>query len=389
MNRRIRRQQVRRNLSRRQFIGRGAAFAGAVALGPTILAACGGDDDDDAAGGSGGGGGNSLHVDSWPLYLDEESAALFEEQTGISLTYTTVVNDNNEYFATIQPSLSSGDKVDADIFVLTGWMAKRLIDLGWVDELPIADVPNAKNLVDSLVNPAWDPTGKFSLPWQSGLTGIAYNRAAAGRELMSVEDLFDPEFRGKIGFLLEMNDSLGLVLRADGVDPENVTFEQAGPAFDRVEAAVADGQIRQFTGNDYQDDLIAGNFVACVSWSGDVGQLALDEPDLAFVIPDEGGMIWSDTMLMPKGTENIEAVAEWMNFCYDPVNAARIAAYVGFLSPVQGVQEELRKSEDTAALADSEVMFPPPTADVLAFNPNLDEEERALFDDRWAEITTG
>ena len=212
--------------------------------------------------------------------------------------------------------------------------------------------------------------------------------AATGRELGSFEDLFDPAFRGKIGMLTEMRDTVGLALLADGKDVTNITFDDAAAAFDRIERAKADGQIRQFTGNDYMDDLAAGNFVACVGWSGDIAQLALDNPDLRFVIPEEGGMRWSDVMIIPTEAPNIGNAARWMDYVYDPVNAARIAAYVGYNSPVEGVQDELRKDPETAALADSTLMFPDEaTLEKVHVFASLDEDEEAQFEERFSAIT--
>jgi spermidine/putrescine transport system substrate-binding protein len=188
--------------------------------------------------------------------------------------------------------------------------------------------------------------------------------------------------------LTEMRDTVGLALLADGQDVTDITFEQAGSAFDRIEQAKNDGQIRQFTGNDYMDDLAAGNFVACVGWSGDIAQLALENPDLRFVIPEEGGMRWSDIMIVPTDPSNLDNVARWMDYVYDPVNAARIAAFVGFNSPVEGVQDELRKDPETAALADSVLMFPDEaTLERVHVFASLDEDEEAQFEERFAEIT--
>ena len=223
-----------------------------------------------------------------------------------------------------------------------------------------------------------------------GVTGIAYNIDETGRALTTMDDLFDPAFKGKIGMLLEMRDTIGLLMLSTGADPSQPTYDDAQEAFEKLEQANADGQIRQFTGNDYQDDLVAGNFVACVAWSGDVAQLALDEPALRFVIPEDGGMQWSDTMVMPKGAPNRDAAAKWMDYVYDPVNAARIAAYIGYISPVDGVRDELAKSSDpdVARLADSDLMFPTDEmlAQVTPFG-ELDEEQEAEFDARFAEIT--
>lgn len=377
-------------ISRRRMLGRMAALGGATVLGPGLLAACGDDDGNGNGGGGngGGGGGNQLTFSNWPLYIDEETVALFREESGIDFTYTEDFNDNNEYFAKIQGDLSAGRPIAADIIAPTYWLIPRLIQLEFLEEIPFDKIPNSSNLVEELRNPAWDPDGRYSLPWQSGMTGIAYNIAQTGRELTSMEDLFDPAFRGKVGMLSEMRDTVGLVMLSTGEDPADATFDSAQAAFDRIEQAKADGQIRQFTGNDYMDDLASGGFVACIGWSGDIGQLALDNPDLRFAIPEEGGMRWSDSMVIPKGSQNIDNAAVWMDYVYEPENAARIAEYVGFNSPVEGVREIFESgTPDQQALAESPLLFPDDeTLSRLHVFATLDEEEEARFDERFSEI---
>jgi spermidine/putrescine transport system substrate-binding protein len=340
--------------------------------------------------------GGELYVENWTAYIDPTEDGLvgtvdrFIEATGVDLTYTEAYNDNNEYFALIQPILGRGDTIEPDIIVPTSWMAGRLISLGWVDELPLDQVPNAANLRDDLVNPAWDPDGKYSLPWQTGITGIAYNLEATGRELGSVDDLFDPEFNGKIGMLTEMRDTVGLILLSLGVDISTISsFDEAAPAFEKIEQAKDDGQIRAFTGNDYLADLEAGNFAACIGWSGDVAQLSVENPNIRFFVPESGGVSWADTMVMPKGADSRDQAAAWMNFVYDPVQAAQITAWVQYVSPVKGVQEELAGNEDpeVAALAENPLIFPDEAmlSNLHAF-ANLDEDTEAEFDEAFSSI---
>lgn len=370
-------------LPRRQFLVRGGALGGFLLVGgSSLLAACGGDDDEAGS----DGGSKVLRFSNWPAYIDEETVKLFEADSGINMTYNEDYNDNNEYFAKIQPILSQGDSLDVDLIAPTYWLVPRLIQLEWLDPMPTAT--NAKNLVTDLVDPAWDPDGTYSLPWQSGMTGIAYNRDVTGRDLGSIDDLFDPEFKGKIGMLTELRDTVGLVMLGEGEDVTKATFESAQGALDRIEGAKSDGQIRQFTGNDYMDDLAAGNFAACVGWSGDISQLALDNPAIKFVIPESGGMRWSDCMVVPKGTENTASISAWIDWVYDPVNAARITAFVGYNSPVQGVKEELAKDPATAPLAESPLVFPDEaTLANLNVFATLSEEEEAMFDERFSAIT--
>jgi spermidine/putrescine transport system substrate-binding protein len=310
---------------------------GGVVLGPQILAACGGSDDEES--GSGGTStGEDIWFDNWTLYIDQPNDELygaggtldeFQKATGLTIKYTEDFNDNNEYFAKIQPLLSKGEPIGPSIIAPTFWMAGRLIQLGWVDKLPLDKIPNSSNLIESLVKPPSDPTGEYSLPWQSGMAGIAYNKAAAGGEVRTMEDLLtNPALNGKVGMLTEMRDTVGLIAMSLGIDLDKPTFEKFQPAFEALDKAVQDGQVRQFTGNDYIDDLEQGNFAACIGWSGDVVQLSQSNPDIGFAIPESGGTLWFDTMVIPAGASNVDDVAEWMNYVYDPANAARIAAYV-------------------------------------------------------------
>jgi|694.fasta_scaffold32169_6 spermidine/putrescine transport system substrate-binding protein len=381
--------------SRRDFLIRSTlAGAGALSL-PALLAACGDDDggsssDTTSGGGGGGGGGNSLVFDNWPAYIDEETVANFIAATGIDMKYLETYNDNNEYFAKVQPVLSKGDKIDADILAPTYWMAARYVSLGWAQKLPVSAIPNKANLRSDLVGPNWDPNGEYSLPWQTGTAGIAYNISATGREVRSVADLFAPEFKGRVGMLTEMRDTIGLILMGEGIDPSTLTsFEDAAPAFEKLAKANADGQIRQFTGNDYMDDLDAGNFAVCVGWSGDIIQLAKDNPDVRFVIPEEGGTSWYDSMIWVTGSENSDSVAKWMDFVYDPENAAKIAVGSGYMTPVVGVREVLEAmGGEEAEMANNPLLFPDDaTLSRLRVFASLSEEEEAKYDEEFSKIT--
>ena len=376
----------KRGFSRRELLIRSGVVGAAGLSLPAILAACGGDD-------GGGGGADELFVENWPYYIDptEDGATgtidRFVAASGVKTTYSEAYNDNLEYFAKIQPLLGTGKTIDPDIIMPTQWMAGRLRKLGWLEKLPVDKVPNAKNLEDAFKNPPSDPTGEYSLPWQAGTAGIAYNIDVTGRELKSVADLFAPEFKGKIGMLTEMGDTIGLLLLGLGINPSTVTsFNDAAPAFEQLEKAKADGQIRAFTGNDYMDDLSLGNFAACVGWSGDILQLQADNPSARFVIPEEGGTLWWDTMVVPKGAKNTAAAAKFMDYVYDPVQAAQITAWVQYMSPVKGVREELAKIDPE--LADDPLLFPDDAtrARLYAF-ADLSDDVEAEFEEAFSAIT--
>lgn len=373
-----------RTLPRRRLLQQALLAGGSAALGPALLAACR----------PGSQAQRRLVISNWPLYIDPTkdgvpgTVARFRKQSGIDVKYSEDINDSLSFVAKVQPDLAAGRAIAQDLFVTSYWLAERLIRVGWADPLPLDQVANVSRLIPSLRRPSWDPQGRYTLPWQSGITGIAYNIEATGRPLTSVDDLFDPKLRGKVGFLTEMRDTLSLLMAADGKDITRPTYADAEPSFARLEQAKKEGQIRAFTGNDYQDDLLAGNFAACVAWSGDVAQLAVEQPKLRFLVPSTGSNIWADVMVMPKGAPHRQEVAEWLNFVYDPAQAARIAAVVNYISPVEGVREVLASKAATAPLARNPLMFPDAAmmGRLKVFGP-ISQKEEARFDERFASIT--
>jgi spermidine/putrescine transport system substrate-binding protein len=337
-------------LTRQELLRRGAA-GGALLAFPSLLAACGG-----GGGGSEGGGElkDVLNFANWPLYIDVDKPTTLEqftEQTGIKVNYFEEINDNAEYFAKVQGPLSQGNGIDRDIFVFTdnSRFAGILVNEGWVEKLDKDLIPNIVNLVDAQASPPFDPEREYSLPWQSGMTGIAWNEDLTG-PVESVDQLLeDPKLKGKVSMLQEMADSLGIVMLANGDDPGAVTDDTFNAAIERVQAAVDSGQIVKFTGNDYAQPLTRGTFAASIAWSGDLVQLLADNPNLKWAIPSTGGMIWTDNMFIPTGG-SVPTASTYMNYVYDPVVAAKIAAYVNYVTPVKGAQEELAKTDpETAA----------------------------------------
>jgi spermidine/putrescine transport system substrate-binding protein len=389
-----------RAMDRRQFLIR-AGLIGAAGMGASsLLAACGGDDNGGTSGTSPagssdatvGGGDERVRILNWQAYIDEETVSAFEKDTGISVNYSEDYNDNNEIFNRLwQPIVGTGKVMDWDIVCPTNWMTARLRGLDWLAPLPLDKIPNHANLEDEYLGLDWDPEAAYFMPWQSGITGIAYNPALTGRELRSINDLFDPEFGGKVAMLTEMRDTVGLVMLGMGADPDAGDTDAALAAIDKISQAASSGQIRQFTGNEYLRSLENGNFAACIAWSGDILQLQAGMPDIQFVIPDEGGMLWFDTMVVPKGAPNGAAAAEWMNYVYDPVNAARITEYVQYISPVKGVRDELvNLGGETAELADNPILFPDDDAKSrLKVFAALDAETDVQLTDAFLEATGG
>jgi spermidine/putrescine transport system substrate-binding protein len=351
-----------RPLTRRQLLER-AALGGAALTLPGFLAACGGGDDGGTAAATTAVGGDKqlasqLRFANWQLYIDVDEKTKkrptldeFQQETGVTVDYFEEINSNDEYFGKIQGPLSRGQSIDRDIVVLTdnSRYPGLMVEEGWLEELDKGAIPNIDNLVDALQSPPFDPDRTYSLPWQSGMTGIAYNEKLTPTPITSIDQLLeDSKLKGKITLLSEMADTLGVVMQSNGDDPTEVTDDTFKRAIDRVKAAVDSGQVRQFTGNDYTGPLSKGDLVAALSWSGDVVQLQADNASLKWGIPDDGGMIWTDNMLIPKGGDAFTA-STYMNFVYDPVVAAKIAAYVNYVTPVEGAKEELAKTDPETA----------------------------------------
>jgi spermidine/putrescine transport system substrate-binding protein len=349
---------LRRALSRRQFLGRTAAAAGGLAFGSSFLAACKGKEQAAGGGAAGGESGTKVvRVSNWPLYIDAKTVPDFEAATGIKVEYTEDINDNNEYFAKIDEPLKRSQSIDREIIVLTDWMAGRLITLGYAAPLDDSKFPNKANLVDNLRDVSFDPGRKYSVPWLSGMTGVGYNPKKTGRELTSMNDIFDPKFKGQVTMLTEMRDTLGLIMLANGADPANCTKADAQKACDRIKKARESGHIRAFTGNDYAEDLAAGNIAVAIAWSGDIQGLAADNPDLRWIAPKEGAMLYSDNMLIPKTSDRQDLAMAWINYCYDPAHSAQIVAAAPYISAVKGAGDELAKIAPD--LAKSSLVNPP------------------------------
>jgi spermidine/putrescine transport system substrate-binding protein len=348
------------DLTRRQLVQRGAAGITILSL-PGLLAACGGGGD----GASGGGSSDTLRFANWQLYIDVDEATKksptleqFTAQTSIPVEYFEEINSNDEYFGKIQGQLSKGQGIDREIIVLTdnSRYPGLMISEEWLEELDRDKIPNFSNLIDAQLTPPFDPERKYSMPWQSGMTGIAYNAELTDTPITSLEQVLeDPKLKGKVTLLSEMADTIGSVMKLNGDDPTQVTDASFEAALARVQKAVDAGQIRQFTGNEYTGPLAKGDLIAAMAWSGDVVQLQADNKNLKWGLPESGGMIWTDNMLIPLGGD-IEKASTFMNFVYDPKIAAQIAAYVNYVTPVKGAKEELAKTDPETA--NNPLIFP-------------------------------
>jgi spermidine/putrescine transport system substrate-binding protein len=354
------------------------------------LAACGGDDvgggsEEDVQVAEAGPVEGNLFVSNWPAYIDpgpQGSVAEFEEKTGVDVKYVEDINSNLQFFGKIRPELESGSSGGRDIFVVTDWLAKKMFDLGYLQEIDPETIPTVhENLAPQFESEgAYDPDHQFSVPWQGGMTGIWVDTSKAP-EITSVNDLFDPKYKGQVTMLDEMRDSVPLVMRGMGVSMEDATKEDWLAAIDKIDQAVDSGQIRT-------EDLTAGNVVASIGWSGDAYLIGNENAE--WRRPEEGCNLWFDMMVIPRGAPNTAAALEFMNFVYQPQVQADIAEFVNYVTPVSGVKEILRKRDP--ALANNDLIFPSEeyVADCTPFTePSDDAEEVSEVEEAWAEVVSG
>lgn len=328
---------------------------------------------------------------NWPLYIDvdEETGdrptlAAFQESTGIAVTYTEDINDNNEFFAKVRTQLEQGQPIDRDIVTLTDWMAALWIQSGFVQKLDKAQIPNFSNMLPKYLDVSFDPGREYSMPWQSGFGGLGYNKASLQQamgvdSITTIDQLFDPALKGRTTVLSEMRDTMGCIMAWQGNDPSNFTPDQFAQGIEALTKQIDSGQIRQVTGNDYVAALESGDVIAVIGWSGDVFALG---DDFGFGLPESGGMLWTDNMMIPASAthkKNAEAV---MNYYYDPEVAALVAQYMNYVCPVAGAQEAMAALDPE--LADSPWIFP--NEEILnnsyvfmELTPEQDAEYQKLF----------
>jgi spermidine/putrescine transport system substrate-binding protein len=378
----------------RAVIAASGALAAAV-----VLAACGGDDDGGVGGADtgdvtvakGGTPSGSVLISNWPGYVDpgpNGTIPQFEQQSGLQVEYKEDVNDNVTFFNKLKPQLDQGSSGGRSLFVVTDWMAKRMYDLGYLQEINHADLPVVfQNILPQFEESTTDPERKFSIPWQGGQTGVFVDTTTAP-EITSVAQLFDPKYKGKVTMLTEMTDTVPLILQSEGINPDEATKEDWLAAIDKLSQARDSGQIRKFTGNEYTEDLTSGNIVAAIGWSGDSSLIGRE--GVEWRRPTDGCDLFFDQGVIPVGAPNTPAALAFLNFAYTPENAADITEYVQYVTPVAGVQEIL--AQRAPKIANDPKVFPteeeiaPCSEDPL---PPGSPEDVAEVEEAFQEVVSG
>ena len=342
---------------------------------------------------------------NWPLYMDEDDNGTyptldrFQAETGITVDYLLEIDDNDTWYAKVKDQMALGQDIGADVACPTSWLTDRLISLGYLQTMDDANMPNkVANLAPAYLGNANDPDRTLSVPYQGILGGIAYHKAkykeATGKDApTSMADLWAPELKGRVGLLSEMRDTIGLVLLSQGIDittPESLTEEAFNTAVEFVAAQVSSGQVFNIKGNSYAEDLKNGNIIIATAWSGDITiiNFETESEDFGFVLPDDGGTISADTFVIPMGGQHKKNAEALINYYYDPVNAAELAAWVNYVTPVVGAQEILMQTDPE--LASNPLIFP--DAALLAKTHNfrsLTGQEEQRFATLWQNVLLG
>jgi spermidine/putrescine transport system substrate-binding protein len=366
---------TQRRLSRRDLIRYAGVGAGALSL-SSILAACG-------VKSSGAAGSESpaafdwasqtlhhqLNFANWPYYIDVSHGThptldTFTQKTGIQVNYKPVINDNQAFYAKLKPSLEQGKPTGWDIIVITnGAQLSELIDNGWLIPLDLSQLPNfTANASPTIKSPTYDPGNKYTVVWQSGLTGIAFSpkaTAALGREPNSLNDLFDPAVAGHVGMMSDNTELGSIGLLKLGIEPSSSTPDNWTQAAAVLQKQKDDGIPRGYFDQGYINQLENGNTWITQAWSGDVFIAQQSGyPELKFIVPTEGVMFWHDNMMIPVGAANPLDALTYMNYAYDPHVAALMANYIWYITPVPAAKPIVEGLPGGKAVASSPLVFP-------------------------------
>jgi len=381
-------------LSRRRL-----AAALGVCAASVVLAACGSSGGIERSGGGATGHptakaegkpSGDLTISNWALYIDKKTIPEFEQATGINVHYIEDINSYDEFFGKMQPLLSQGQSGGRSLMVATDWLAKKMYDLGYIQKLDRkALAPAFSHLNPDIKAPSSDPNWKFSIPWQGGMTGLIVNKQLAP-DVQSVNDIFNPKYKGKVEVVTEMREVVPLIMKGEGINPDTASTQDWLNVIDKLKQAADSGQIRRFTGGDYAKDLVDGNAAVVIGWAADAIQLQADNPDIQWVMPAQGCMQWWDDWVIPVGAPNPTAAYKWINYTYEPKHQAQIGAWTSAVTPVKGVKQIFQKTDPPAAK--NPLIFPSAhyTRNCSTpISPPGSAQEQKQVEQAWTALTTG
>lgn len=394
-----------RPLSRRDFLRRAGAGAAAVALGG-VAAACGERIERERAPSFRDPPSGILNFANWPLYIDSvrhedgtrssPTLTTFTAKTGIRVNYREVIQESDWFYQRIEPYLAAGRPTGWDLMVITnGVTLTQLKENGYLVELPADLRPNFDaHAGDFVRNPPYDPGNRYTMAWQSGITGIAYDPEATEESIDSLQALFDPAYRGRVGMFGEIVDMPNLAILATGVAPEISTEEDWRRAAELLIEQRDSGILRDYYQQTYIAALRRGDVAITMAWSGDIfaAKLLGKIPErIRFVIPVEGALLWTDNMCIPKGAAHLADAITFMDYVYQPRVAAQIAAFVNYITPVPearqvlermaAAEEDPEEAERLRQVASSELVFPTDTSNLHTYRELPTEEEIRVWDE--------
>ncbi|MFI6508120.1 spermidine/putrescine ABC transporter substrate-binding protein [Streptosporangium sp. NPDC050855] len=347
----------------------------------------------------------TLRFANWPLYIDKEgkrypSLEMFTADTGIKVTYQEAIQEVGPFFGKIQPLLAAGNDIGYDLMVLTNSIQlSRAIALGYLVPLDHSKLPNFAAHANSAVkDPPWDPDNAHTIPWTIGVTGIAYNPKYVDK-VTSMADLWNPRYEGKVGMMLDTQEVANFAMFALGIDPETSTEADWKKAGAKLKEQRDAGLVRKYYENDYVDALARGDIWITMAWSGDIFQQVAEGKDLRFVVPEEGGTIWTDNMCIPKTAQNPVDALTLMDYVYQPKIATMLVEYINYITPVSATRELVLADADKATgekkaslkqIAESPLIFPS-EADLakLRSYTTLTPAQEKVFQDIFQPITQG
>ena len=331
-----------------------------------------------------------LTISNWALYIDKKTIPEFEQATGINVHYIEDINSYDEFFGKMQPLLSQGQSGGRSLMVATDWLAKEMYDLGYIQKLDRkALAPAFSHLNPDIKAPSSDPNWKFSIPWQGGMTGLIVNKQLAP-DVQSVNDIFNPKYKGKVEVVTEMREVVPLIMKGEGINPDTASTQDWLNVIDKLKQAADSGQIRRFTGGDYAKDLVDGNAAVVIGWAADAIQLQADNPDIQWVMPAQGCMQWWDDWVIPVGAPNPTAAYKWINYTYEPKHQAQIGAWTSAVTPVNGIKQIFQKTDPPAAK--NPLIFPSAhyTRNCSTpISPPGSAQEQKQVEQAWTALTTG
>ena len=330
---------------------------------------------------------------TWIDYIDVDDAGnrptleRFKKDTGITVNYNEDYNDNDEFFAKVRAQLESGQSIDRDLVTPTDWMCAFWIRNGYAQKLNLDNIPNHKNIDPLWMGVAFDPERTVSMPWQSGFAGLGWNKKLLKKEtgmteLRTLDDLWNPKLKGRVTILSEMRDTVGVTLMSMGKRADKFTDADFDAAIELLQKKVDEGFIRQVTGNDYKTAMANGEVIAAIAWSGD---MLNDTTTYGFNLPESGGTLWTDNLIIPVGAKHKKNAETWLNYYYQPEIAATIAAYVNYITPVAGAKEAMAKVDP--AMVDNQAIFPSDeTKKKVQVFMQLTDAQQASFSEKFAAL---